>query len=119
MEKQYNSTVESNVNQEINNSSSYDGYYLVSKKWSLLNDEYITFVRKNNLAYCYDLNWAGPKTGCEKEDTSENDKIILVKQTLILPFIKKINFGGKESYRLPNTEEVRRAVGFWGFKKAS
>jgi hypothetical protein len=33
---------------------------LISLKWTLINEEYITFVRKEACAYCYNLDWAGP-----------------------------------------------------------
>ena len=34
---------------ETNNFEDRPGYYLISLKWSLINEEYITFVRKDAL----------------------------------------------------------------------
>lgn len=112
MEKFYNNKTAESVKLESNFSDTHDGYYLVSKKWSLVNEEYITFVRKNNLAYCHNLIWAGPKEVHELEQFKDNEKTIVVNHSQIRSYIKKINLNGIESYVLPNTDEVRRAVGF-------
>ncbi len=100
-------------NQELNFSEIDFGYYLVSKKWSLPNDKYITFVRNTNLAYCYNLNWAGTKSLHELEQFVKDDSTVIIHFSLIKIFIKKVSIGENESFfRLPNTVEVRRAIGF-------
>lgn len=107
-------TFRTNTNENLDHKffNIYNGYYIVSKKWSFLKDEYITFVRKNNLAYCHNLIWAGPKEVHELDQFKDNEKTIVVNHSQIRSYIKKINLNGVESYVLPNTDEVRRTLGF-------
>jgi hypothetical protein len=45
---------------------------LISLKWTLINEEYITFLfAKEACAYCYNLDWAGP---ISKSDATKNAK---------------------------------------------
>ncbi|WP_418262015.1 hypothetical protein [Flavobacterium faecale] len=83
------------------------GYYLISLKWSMLNDPYITFVRQNALAYCYDINWAGPLTKFEIDRVVKSEKIIVISHQTINKYIVKVN----DKLFLPNTIEVRKLIG--------
>jgi CRISPR/Cas system CMR-associated protein Cmr5 small subunit len=95
-----------------NSINPYKGYYIVSKKWTSLCEEYITFVRKNNLAYCYNLSWAGPKEVHELEQFKNNENTIIVYHSQISHYLKKVTIGGEECIVLPNTILVRKVVGF-------
>lgn len=89
-----------------------DGYYLISLKWSLINEVYITFVRKEAFAYCYNLDWAGPISKPDAEKKVIKDKIVMTHQSRIMPFVIKVIIDEVECSVLPNTEEVRKIVGF-------
>ncbi len=89
-----------------------DGYYLISLKWSLINEEYITFVRKEALAYCYNLDWAGPVSKSSLLKKVIKDKTVIVPLSKIRSFLVKVNTDNKECFMLPNTDEVRKVIGF-------
>ena len=89
-----------------------DGYYLISLKWSLRNEEYITFVRKEAFAYCYNLDWAGPVSKSDAGKKVIKDKIVMVPQSRIRPFVIKVIIDEIECSVLPNNDEVRKIVGF-------
>ena len=97
---------------ETNNFEDRPGYYLISLKWSLINEEYITFVRKEAFAYCYNLEWAGPVSKSDAEKKVINDKIVMVHKSRIRPFVIKVIIDETERVVLPNTEEVRKLIGF-------
>lgn len=86
------------------------GFYLISQKWSSSQELYITFVRKGALAYCYNVNWAGPMSKFEVERFKGEDKII-VHQSKIKPLLLKVSDDKCNGYALPNTEEVRKIIG--------
>lgn len=90
----------------------FNAYYLVSLKWTLLNDEYITFVRRNGIAYCYNLDWAGPSSKFELEQVAIKGKTILVPLSIIHSFLVKVHIEKEECFMLPNTYEVRKVIGF-------
>lgn len=84
------------------------GYFLVSTKWTVMNDVNITFVRKNALGYCYNLDWAGPLTKHEVIKLSiNNPSISIVSIATIRPFLQILN----DVVYLPNTAEARKAIG--------
>jgi hypothetical protein len=84
------------------------GYFLVSTKWTVINDANITFVRKNALGYCYSVDWAGPLTKHEVLKLSNNSaSITIVSIATIRPFLKTTN----DKIYLPNTADVRKAIG--------
>lgn len=89
-----------------------EGYYLVSLKWSLINEEYITFVRKEALAYCYNLDWAGPMSKSNLLKKVIKGKTVIVPLSKIRSFLVKVNTDNKECFMLPNTDEVRKIIGF-------
>ena len=89
-----------------------DGYYLISLNWSLINYAYITFVRKEVYGYCYNLDWAGPVSKFDAEKKVIKDKIVMVPQSIIKPFVVKVIIDEIECFVLPNIEEVRKMVGF-------
>ncbi|MFY7939085.1 MAG: hypothetical protein ACOVOQ_17025 [Flavobacterium sp.] len=97
---------------EYDSVNPYKGYYIVSKKWTSVGEEYITFVRKNNLAYCYNLSWAGPKEVHELEQFKNNDNTIIVYHSQISHYLKKVTIDDEECLVLPNTILVRKVVGF-------
>ncbi|SDX04048.1 hypothetical protein [Flavobacterium degerlachei] len=98
---------------ELSNSfDDRDGYYLISLKWSLINEEYITFVRKEALAYCYNLDWAGPMSKSNLLKKVIKDKTVIVPLSKIRSFLVKVNTDNKECFMLPNTDEVRKIIGF-------
>jgi hypothetical protein len=97
---------------ETNNFEDRPGYYLISLKWSLINEEYITFVRKDAFAYCYNLDWAGPVSKSDAEKKVVKDKIVMVHQSRIKSFVIKVLIDDIERFVLPNTEEVRKIIGF-------
>jgi hypothetical protein len=97
---------------ETNNFEDRPGYYLISLKWSLINEEYITFVRKEAFAYCYNLEWAGPVSKSDAEKKVIKDKIVMVHKSRIRPFVIKVIIDETERVVLPNTEEVRKLIGF-------
>ncbi|UQD55848.1 hypothetical protein [Flavobacterium sp. K5-23] len=99
-------------NDESKFSDTNNGYYLVSIKWSVLNDEYITFIRKSAIAYCYNLDWAGPKSKFELEQYVKKEETIIVHHSLIQPFLIKCCVEKKDCFMLPNTDEVRKVIGF-------
>ena len=101
-----------NYDRESKFLESSNEYYLVSIKWSVLNDEYITFVRKNAIAYCYNLAWAGPKNRFELEPYVKKEETIIVSQSVIQPFVVKCCVENKDCFMLPNRDEVRKAIGF-------
>ncbi|MBB1192624.1 hypothetical protein DNC80_02945 [Flavobacterium sp. SOK18b] len=83
-------------------------YLLVSKRWTVQNDSNITFVRKNALGYCYNLEWAGPLTKYEAlKLSSSSTSITIISIAKIRPFLKTIN----DKIYLPNTTDVRKALG--------
>ena len=83
------------------------GYYLISVKWSMINDQYITFVRKNALAYCYNINWAGPMTKLEIDRVYKNEQVIIVSHNTIKNYLQYVN----NILVLPNTQELRNLIG--------
>lgn len=83
------------------------GYYLISVKWSMINDQYITFVRKNALAYCYNINWAGPMTKFEIDRVYKNEQVLIVSHSTIKNHLQCIN----NVLLLPNTHELRKLIG--------
>ena len=87
-------------------------YFLVSKKWSAINDQFITFVRKSSIGYCYNLNWAGACSSYELEPLVKTDKTILIHITTIEPYLTKVSIDNKNYLFLPNTEQVRKIIGF-------
>ena len=89
-----------------------DGYYLISLNWSLINEEYITFVRKEVFGYSYNLDWAGPVSKFDAEKKVIKDKIVMVPQSRIRSFVVKVIIDEIECFVLPNIEEVRKIVGF-------
>ncbi len=86
------------------------GYFLISAKWSMLRDAYITFVRKNAMAYCYNLNWAGPLTKFEIDRISKANDVIIVSHEIIKDYLVCIN----NVLVLPNSPELRKALGLHG-----
>ncbi|MFV8378801.1 hypothetical protein [Flavobacterium sp. LB3R33] len=97
---------------ETNSFEDRDAYYLISLNWSLINEEYITFVRKEVFGYCYNLDWAGPVSKFDAEKKVIKDKIVMVHQSRIRPFVVKVIIDEIECFVLPNIEEVRKIVGF-------
>ncbi|MDQ5929459.1 MAG: hypothetical protein QG594_1238 [Bacteroidota bacterium] len=83
------------------------GYYLISVKWSMVNDPYITFIRKNALAYCYNVNWAGPLTKFEIDRVYKNEQAIIVSHDTIKHYLEYVN----NVWVLPNTDELRNLIG--------
>jgi hypothetical protein len=94
-----------------NISDENSGFYLISLKWSNAQEKYITFVRKGALAYCYNINWAGPMSKFEA-DRFKRGNTIVVHQSLIKPLIIAVNDDMCKGYALPNTEETRKVIGF-------
>lgn len=92
-------------------SSRYQEYYLVSSKWSLKNEAFITFVRKEAFAYCYNLSWAGPISWFDAEKRVKKDCTVIVHLSTIQPFLIKVQNDDSECYMLPNNEEVRKVIG--------
>lgn len=103
-------------NQDFNSDKDFlesnNGYYLVSLKWTAINDAYVTFIRKNAVAYCYNLNWAGPRLVHELGKIVKKDETIIVSHSKINQFLTKTMMNDKECIMLPNTDEVRRIIGF-------
>ena len=88
--------------------SDFSGYFLVSAKWTAANDVNITFVRKNALGYCYNLDWAGPLTKHEAlKIYRSNPLLTIVSIVTVRPFLKIENNG----VYLPNIIDVRKAIG--------
>lgn len=87
------------------------GYYLISNRWTMQNDENITFVRKKGFGYCYNVVWAGPLTKSEAAKLScDNKTIVVVRHEIIKPFLQ---FLANEVF-LPNSLEVRTIIGLDG-----
>lgn len=86
--------------------------FLVSIKWSVLNDEYITFVRKSAIGYCYNVDWAGPKSMFELEQYVKKEETIIVQLSQIQPFLIQCRVENNDCFMLPNTDEVRESIGF-------
>ena len=84
-----------------------NGYYLIWVKWCMINDQYITFVRKNALAYCYNINWAGPLTKFEIDRVHKNEQVIIVSYNTIKNYLQYIN----NVLLLPNSQELRKIIG--------
>jgi hypothetical protein len=59
---------------------------LISLKWTLINEEYITFVHKRSFAYCYNLV-GGPISKSDATKKMLNDKIVIIPQSG--PFVIK------------------------------
>lgn len=96
-----------NTNPEENS-----GYYLISQKWSVSQEVYMTFVRKGATAYCFNVNWAGPMTKFELERYNNKTRnSIAVHQSLIKPLLVQVNDNLCQGYALPNTEENRKIIG--------
>ncbi|MDD2675392.1 MAG: hypothetical protein PHF81_10975 [Flavobacterium sp.] len=84
------------------------GYYLISNHWTVLNDVYITFVRRKGIGYCYNVTWAGPLTKSEAEKLScDNETILAVRHDVIKPFLQFLD----DEVFLPNSVEVRTIIG--------
>lgn len=106
--------VDQNASENSNSkmTDSFGHYYLVSIKWSLLNDQYITFVRKSTIGYCYNLDWAGPMPKFELEPFEKKNNTIIVPRAIIERYLISTSIDNKNCSILPNTEEIRRAIGF-------
>lgn len=98
--------------EEENSSADAEKYFVVSLRWSLINEEHITFVRQEAMAYCYNMNWAGPMTKIEAKERCIKGKMLVVSLSQIRSFLVKATIDNVESYTLPNTEEVRKIIGF-------
>ncbi|WP_339658581.1 hypothetical protein [Flavobacterium frigidarium] len=99
-------TGSANVNQIDDDAT---GYYLISKRWTMINDSNITFVRIKGLGYCYNAHWAGPSNKLETKSVSSKSKnTIMVSHALIKSFF--VNQNGE--LVLPNTSEIRSLIGF-------
>lgn len=84
------------------------GCYLVSTRWTMINDKNITFVRNKALGYCYNLKWAGPLSESDAEIACHNNKTTFVINHLLLqPFFVYLN----NEVTLPNSIEVRKLIG--------
>lgn len=83
------------------------GYYLVSTRWTMINDENITFVRNETLGYCYNLNWAGPMHKSDAIRAAEQNKATrIISHAALKPFLSYLN----NEIHLPNTHEVRELL---------
>lgn len=100
-------TTEFNTN-EISSSENLSGYYLISLRWSMINDKHITFVRKNKIGYCYNAAWAGPMTKHEIQQLKRDATTIVIHSSLIENHLIESN----EEIVLPNTYEIRTLIGF-------
>ncbi|AWG20461.1 hypothetical protein FFWV33_02410 [Flavobacterium faecale] len=84
------------------------GYYLVSTRWTMINDKSITFVRSKSLGYCYNLKWAGPMNKFDAEKANQSNKTTrIVSHCILKPFIAFLN----NEMVLPNSPEVRKLIG--------
>lgn len=100
-------TTEFNTN-EIFSSENLSGYYLISLRWSMINDQHITFVRKNKIGYCYNAAWAGPMTKHDIQQLKRDPTTIVIHSSLIKNHLIKL----KNEIVLPNTYEIRAIIGF-------
>ncbi|AWG20460.1 hypothetical protein FFWV33_02405 [Flavobacterium faecale] len=83
------------------------GYYLVSTRWTMINDENITFVRNETLGYCYNLNWAGPMHKSDAMKGAEKNKTTrVISHAALKPFLSYLN----DQIVLPNIHEVRELL---------
>lgn len=84
------------------------GYYLVSTRWTMINDKSITFVRNKSLGYCYNLKWAGPMNKFDAVKASQSNKTTrIVSHSILEPFLVFLN----NEMVLPNSAEVRKIIG--------
>ncbi|NRT15996.1 hypothetical protein HNP99_002358 [Flavobacterium sp. 28A] len=84
------------------------GYYLVSKRWTMINDVNITFIRCKGLGYCYNSKWAGPMSKFEAEKICQSKKTTLIISHSLLKSFLVIT---SDSVSLPNTGEIRKLIG--------
>ena len=99
-------TNSANVNQIDDDAT---GYYLISKRWTMINDSNITFVRIKGLGYCYNVHWAGPSNKLEAARVSKKSKTTLVVSHALL---KSFFIESNGEVLLPNTPEIRNLIGF-------
>lgn len=91
-----------------NKSNDTTAYYLVSARWTVINDSYITFVRQKGPGYCYNMDWAGPLSKYEVQKlNSYSTNTIIVSHDLVKEFLI---VQGDQCF-LPNSPEVRRLIG--------
>ncbi|MFN7098918.1 MAG: hypothetical protein ACK4M4_00915 [Flavobacterium sp.] len=91
-----------------NESTETTGYYLISARWTVINDSYITFVRKKGPGYCYNMDWAGPLSKFDVQKlNSYSSSTIIVSHQLLKEFLL---VEGNQIF-LPNSPEVRRVIG--------
>lgn len=84
------------------------GCYLVSSRWTMINDKNVTFVRNKALGYCYNLKWAGPLSKFDADIACQNSKTtFVVSHSLLKPFLVHLN----DELSLPNSIEVRKLIG--------
>ena len=98
--------------EDIQSLADTEKYFLVSIRWSLIEEAHITFVRQATLAYCYNLKWAGPLTESEVADKFVEGKMIVVPLSLIKPYLVKATIDEIDCLTLPNTAEIRSKIGF-------
>jgi hypothetical protein len=101
----------SHLNMKSNFNVVQKEYYIVSSKWSLLNEQFVTFVREGAYAYCYNLSWAGPMSLCDAEKFVKEDSTVIVNQSAIAPFLVNVRNEESNCWMLPNTDEVRKVIG--------
>ncbi|MCG9791621.1 hypothetical protein [Flavobacterium algicola] len=97
-------------NLELNSSNNdTTGYYLVSTRWTMINDDHITFIRRRSLGYCYNLNWAGPLSRYDAEKIIKNkETTLIISHAALIPFLVTVN----NELVVPNNAEVRKLIGF-------
>lgn len=84
------------------------GCYLVSARWTMINDKNVTFVRDKALGYCCNLKWAGPLSKFDADIACQNSKTtFVISHSLLKPFLVHLD----DELRLPNSIEVRRLIG--------
>ncbi|CAM2822695.1 hypothetical protein [Flavobacterium frigoris] len=84
------------------------GCYLVSARWTMINDKNVTFVRNKAFGYCYNLKWAGPLSKFDADIACQNSKTtFVISHSLLEPFLVHLN----DELSLPNSIEVRKLIG--------
>lgn len=89
-------------------SDEVSGYFIVSTRWTMINDQNITFIRNKSLGYCYNIAWAGPMNKFDANKVNASNKATrVISYQAIRPFLGKLN----DALVLPNSPEVRKLIG--------
>ncbi len=85
-------------------------FLILSLKWTNKRDRWLTFWRPNAAGYAWFREWAGVYDEDEANRERDGDTMA-INVYAVKKYWEKIEYEGKERQVLPNTKEVRAALG--------